>query len=195
MSRECVCTTFKLSKSCHWSRPPSNTAVPPKLPKQHHLLETKDFSFLFLDIFFIYISNIISFPGLTLHPKPLPHPSSPCLPSPLLPSCPGIPLHWGMEHPQAQGPLLPLMSNKAIICHICGRSHGFLHVYSLVGGPVSGSSRGFSQLTLLLLSRACKLPQLLQFPLKLLLQGPRAQSNGWLQACASVFVRLWGRVS
>jgi hypothetical protein len=27
--------------------------------------------------------------------------------------------HWGIEHPQAQGPLLPLMINKAILCHIC----------------------------------------------------------------------------
>jgi hypothetical protein len=40
----------------------------------------------------------------------LPHP----LTHPLLPSCPGIPLHWGIKPPQAQGPLFPLMSNKAI---------------------------------------------------------------------------------
>ena len=46
----------------------------------------------------------------------------------------------GMEHPQAQGPLLPLMSNKAILSHIRGQHHGSLHVYFLVGGPVSGSS-------------------------------------------------------
>jgi hypothetical protein len=42
---------------------------------------------------------------------------------PLPPSSPGIPLHWGIESSQAQGPLLPLMFNKANICHICGRSH------------------------------------------------------------------------
>jgi hypothetical protein len=74
------------------------------------------------------------------------HPPSPCLyegatpPTHLLPSsCPGIPLQWGIEPPQAQGPLLPLMSNKAIFCHICGWSHGSLHVYSLVGDPVPGA--------------------------------------------------------
>ena len=100
---------------------------------------------LFLDIFFIYMSNVIPFPGLPSG-NPLSHLSSPCLyegtPHPLLPSCPGIPLHWGIKHPQAQGLLLPLMSDKAILCHICGRSHGSLHVYSLVGGPVPGSSGG-----------------------------------------------------
>ena len=75
---------------------------------------------------------------------------------------PGIPLHWGIEPPQAQGPLLPLMSNKVILCHICGQSHGSLHVYSLVGGPVPGSSGGSSWLTLLLSPCGCKNPQLLQ---------------------------------
>jgi hypothetical protein len=77
---------------------------------------------------------------------PIPSPS-PCLyegapPSihPLLPSSPDIPLHWGIEPPQAQGPFLPLMSNKSILCHICSWSHGSLHVHYWVGGPVSGSS-------------------------------------------------------
>ena len=55
---------------------------------------------------------------------------------PLLPSRPGIPLHWGIEHPQVQGPFLPLTYNKAILCHICGQRHGSLRVYSLVGGSV-----------------------------------------------------------
>ena len=32
------------------------------------------------------------------------------------------------------------MSHKAILCYICGWSHGFLHVYSLVGGLVPGRS-------------------------------------------------------
>ena len=106
--------------------------------------------FFFYWIFlFIYISNVIPFPGLPSgnhHPIPLPpvsvrvvlHPPTNLLP----PSRPGIPLSWGMEHPQAQGPLLQLMFNKAILCHICGRSHGSFHVYSLVGSPVSGSSEG-----------------------------------------------------
>jgi hypothetical protein len=34
-------------------------------------------------------------------------------------------------HSQAQGPLLPLMSKKANLCHICGWSHGSLHGKSL----------------------------------------------------------------
>jgi hypothetical protein len=80
---------------------------------------------------------------------PIPSPSpSPCLyegaplPShPLTSYCPGIPLHWGIKHHQAQGTLLPLMSNKAIFCHICCQSHGSLHVYSLVGGLVPWTSR------------------------------------------------------
>ena len=38
---------------------------------------------------------------------------SPTYPFP--PSLPGIPLHF-----------FPLMSNKAILCHICGLSHGSL---------------------------------------------------------------------
>jgi len=46
------------------------------------------------------------------------------------PLCPGIPLHWGMEPSQDQGPLLPLMSDKAILCCTCNYSHGSLHVYS-----------------------------------------------------------------
>jgi hypothetical protein len=39
-------------------------------------------------------------------------------------------------------PLLPLLPEKAILCYICGWSHGSLHVYSLVGGLVPGSSGG-----------------------------------------------------
>jgi hypothetical protein len=43
---------------------------------------------------------------------------------------PLIPLHWGIEPSQDQGPFFPLMSDKAILCYICGWSHGSLHVYS-----------------------------------------------------------------
>jgi hypothetical protein len=103
------------------------------------------------------------FPGLPFRPPS--HPPSLCFyegahppTHPLLSSRPGIPLHWDIEHPQAQGPLLPLMSNKAILCHICSQSHGSLHVYSLVGGPVPGNSRGSGRLTLLLPPWGCKPP-------------------------------------
>jgi hypothetical protein len=47
---------------------------------------------------------------------------------------PGIPLHWDIEHPEAQGPLLPLTS----LCHICCQCHA----YSLIGGLVPGSFVG-----------------------------------------------------
>jgi hypothetical protein len=69
-------------------------------------------SFL-LDIFFIYISCYL----LTLFPSKysVSHLPSPCLPThPLLLLVPGILLHWGIEHSQNQGPLFPLMTNKAI---------------------------------------------------------------------------------
>jgi hypothetical protein len=41
-----------------------------------------------------------------------------------------------------KGPLLPLMSDKGILCYVCDWSHGSLHVYTLVGGLVPGSSGG-----------------------------------------------------
>jgi hypothetical protein len=118
------------------------------------------FSF-FLDIFFIYISNFIPFPGFP-YKNPLSHPPSPCSPThPFMLLCPGIPLHWGIEPSLDQGTLLPLMSNKAILCYICSWSHGFLHVYSLVGGLVPGSSGDTGWFILLFLLRGCKLLQLL----------------------------------
>ena len=81
--------------------------------------------------------------------EPPSHPPSPASvrvlspPTQSLPfSCPGIPLHWNIKHRQVQRLLLPLMANKAILCHICARSHESLHVYTLVGGPVPGNSQG-----------------------------------------------------
>jgi hypothetical protein len=85
-------------------------------------------------------------------PSPLSLPLCGVSPSshPLLPSHLSIPLHWGIESPQGQGLLLPLMSNKANLFQGCGQSHGSLRVYSLVGGPVPVSSKGSGQFTLLL---------------------------------------------
>ena len=104
--------------------------------------------FFLSDIFFTHISNVIpfsSFPSKTSYPLP----SSPAH-SPL--TGPGICLHWGFELSQDQVPLLPLMSNKAILCYICSWSHGSLHVYPLVGDLVLGSSGGFWLVDIVILS-------------------------------------------
>jgi hypothetical protein len=64
-----------------------------------------------------------------------------CSPThPLLPHYPSILLHWGIKPSQDQGPPLRLMPDKAILCYICSWIHGSLHVYSLVGSLVPGSS-------------------------------------------------------
>jgi hypothetical protein len=70
--------------------------------------ELTEYDFLFLlDVFFIYISNVIPFPGFPSENTISP-PTSPCSPThPLLLPGPGIPLHWGIEPSQDQGhPLL-----------------------------------------------------------------------------------------
>jgi hypothetical protein len=81
---------------------------------------------------------------LAFPPQPPLHPPSSCFyqgtPPPLLPFCPSIPLCWGIEPSQDQGPHLPMMLDKAILCNICSWSHGSFHVYSLVGGLVPQSS-------------------------------------------------------
>ena len=95
---------------------------------------------LLLHIFFIYISNVIPFPAFPSE-NPLSHPlcfyeGVPPPTHPLSIPSSGIPLHWGIEPSKDLGPLLPLMSDKAILCYICGWSHVSLLVYSLVGGLV-----------------------------------------------------------
>ena len=123
---------------------------------------------------FIYsdqVSNFFSlhFIGYFLYLHFKCYPPSPCFyeaaplhTHPLLPLSPGIPLHWGIEHSQDQGPLLPLMNDKVILCYICSWSHGSLHVYSLVGGLVPGSSGGIGWFILLFLLWGCKPLQLLR---------------------------------
>jgi hypothetical protein len=74
---------------------------------------------------------------------PSPHPASMRVPPHLLTySCLTSLVfpYWGIDPSQDQGPLLPLMPNKAILCNICGWSHGSFHVYSLVSGLGPGSS-------------------------------------------------------
>jgi hypothetical protein len=59
-----------------------------------------------LDIFFIYISNVIPFPSFPSENPPslAPQPTHSH-------SWPGIPLYWGIEPSQDQRPLLPLMTD------------------------------------------------------------------------------------
>jgi hypothetical protein len=48
---------------------------------------------------------------------PIPSPHPPCSPNHPLPlPSPGIPLHWGIEPSQDQGPLLPLMTDLTLLC-------------------------------------------------------------------------------
>jgi hypothetical protein len=110
----------------------------------HSILYLNFFLSLFLGYFFIYILNVIpiSRNPIFLPPSPCFYEGVPPTTYPLLPSSSGIPLHWGIEPSQDQGPLLPLMPNKAILCYICSWSHGTLHVYSFVGGFVPRSLQG-----------------------------------------------------
>ena len=106
------------------------------------------FLFFFFFTFLFTFQLLIPFKVSPLEP-PIPYPphclstTHPLTPT-YLPSLTGIPLHWGIKPPQTQGLLIPLMSNKAILCHICGQSLGSLNVYSLVGGPAPGCSRGLA---------------------------------------------------
>jgi hypothetical protein len=95
--------------------------------------------FFLLDIFFIYILNVIPFPGFpsenSLSPSSCPYFPTHTL---LLPG-PDIHLYWCKEPSQDQGSLLLLMI-EAILCYICSESQESHHVFSLIGALVSGSS-------------------------------------------------------
>ena len=131
--------------------------------------DTHKYSFL-LDILFIYISNAIPFPVSPLRtpytislPLLLWGAPSPIHPHPL--HCPSIPLHCGVKPSQDQWSLLPLMPVKSILCYICSWSYGSLHVHSLVGGIVPGSSGESGCLIFFFFLWGCKSLQLLQsFP-------------------------------
>ena len=114
---------------------------------------------------FVYTSSVIPFLGSP--PKtPYCFYEGPFPPThPLLLHHPSISLHWCLESSQNQGPLLPLMPDKAILCCIYSWSHGFLCVYSLFAGLVPESSRGSGWLILLFFLWGCKPLQLLRsFP-------------------------------
>ena len=83
---------------------------------------------IFYQIFSLFILEMHH--SLLKLPYPLPSPCSLTHPFPFL--YPDIPLHGVIKPSQDQGPLLALMSHKAIFCCISGWSHGSLYVYSLV---------------------------------------------------------------
>jgi hypothetical protein len=56
-----------------------------------------------------------------------------------------------------------LKADKAILYYICGWSHGSLHVYSLAGGLVPGSSGSTGWFILLFLLWGCKTLELLRY--------------------------------
>jgi hypothetical protein len=86
-------------------------------------------------------------------PNPIPSPYSIRVCSPTHSPTPVF-LPW---HFPTLGHLLPLMSNKVILCHIYGQHHRSLHVYSLVGGPVPGVKDSLeSQLNGVLLGQTCE---------------------------------------
>ena len=104
------------------------------------------FSFLLLNIFFIYISSVMHFPG-SLSYKMLVPSSTPffyegvSLPTqPFSPPALYFPTvgHLLSLHRTKEGPLLPLMPDKSILCYICSWSH----VYSLFDSLLPGSSGG-----------------------------------------------------
>ena len=82
---------------------------------------------------------------------------------PLPPQSPSIHLCWVIEPPPDQKASLPLMPDKAILYYICSWSHRSLHMYSLFGGLVSGSSGGSGWLVLLFFLWGRKPLNLLQF--------------------------------
>lgn len=86
------------------------------------------------------------------------------------------------------------MPDEGILFYKCSCSHGFLHVYSLVGVLVPGKS-GYSGCMILFFLWTCKYLQFLQsFPYHLHCCCC-AISDVWEQASPSVMIRLWQRPS
>jgi hypothetical protein len=105
--------------------------------------------FFFFIGYFLYLHfkwyPLFRFP----HPpgNPLSHPAYPCFyegvpppTHPLPPPWPQFPYNGASIEPSYdQGPLLPLMHDKAILCYICSWSHVYYFADSLVPGSSGGS--------------------------------------------------------
>jgi hypothetical protein len=161
------------------------------------VVKINHFSFFFIDInlfklflctlpfLFIYLHSKC-YPSLQFpHLKPsysfpqFPHASMRMLPSltyPLPTQSSSIPLPWVIEPPENQGDLLPLMPHKAILCYISSCSHGFPHVYCLVGslgpGSFGGSGWVFVVVVVVVVLLLLLLPMRLQTPLELVQSLP-----------------------
>jgi hypothetical protein len=131
----------------------------------------QDRLYIISDIFFIYISNVIPFPGFPSE-NLLSPPTSPLLTNPPTPA--STPWH---SPTQGQGPFLPLMPNKAI-CYICSCSHGSLHVYSLVGSSLGALEILVSSYCCSSYGAANTFSSLDPFSSSFIEDS--AQSNGWL---------------
>jgi hypothetical protein len=96
----------------------------------------------FLIRYFLYLHfKYYPHSTFTLQKPPIHYHPPPCSTSLPLPfPCPGICLYCCIRPSQDQGPYLPLIPNKAILCYISSCCHGSLHVYSLVGSLAPGSS-------------------------------------------------------
>ena len=116
--------------------------------------------FFFKPFFFYQIFSLFTFQMLSPFPFSRPKPPTlapfPCSPTHPLP-LPGLvsPLYWSIKPSQDQGPLLPLMTDQVILCHICSQSHESHQVFSLVGGLVPESSEGTGWFILLFLLLGC----------------------------------------
>ena len=104
------------------------------------------FVFSFVGYFLYFIWNVIPFPGFPFRKLPIP-----CSLSLLLWGCspthPPTPASWPWHSPplrheafRDQGPFLPLMSNKAILCYISRWSHGSWLVVYFLGAMCGGGA-------------------------------------------------------
>jgi hypothetical protein len=140
LSKPGLHSKYDVSKALSNTLTPTHTFTHTQLSHSSTLLQLLLFLFLLL-LFSLFTFQTLS-PFLISPPNcpPILSPFPCSLTHPLLLPCPEI--HWGTEPSQDQGLLFSSMSHKAILCYICGWRHGSLHVYSLVGDFVPGSSGG-----------------------------------------------------
>jgi hypothetical protein len=114
----CIAQDLQVFRDQRWSKRSLGSQSPLSLgdfpdSSAHRILEPQ--------IQVLFSPLYLHFKCYSLSWFPIPHPpasaSMRVLPHPLT-SRPCI-LHWGVEPSQDQGPLLPLMTNKAMLCYTC----------------------------------------------------------------------------